>query len=114
MKRTMCVGLCATILIAGCAGRTASPVPRTMPGDEGRDCVWLSNEIQQCQQEQEKKREIRGNKTAANIVMAIGGIFLIVPWFFMDLKNAEGTEIEALHQRQLWLESLSVEKGCGQ
>jgi hypothetical protein len=42
----------------------------------------------------------------ANIVLGVASFFVIVPWFFMNLKDAEGTEIEALTQRKTALRAI--------
>ncbi|WP_212603823.1 hypothetical protein [Serratia rhizosphaerae] len=52
------------------------------------------------------------NKKAYNTTMALTGILVIVPWFFMDLGNAEQTEIDAYQRRIDALSRLSSEKGC--
>jgi len=52
------------------------------------------------------------NKFAYNAVCVTGGIFLIFPFFFMDLKDAEKTEWEAIRIRYNRLLVYAAEKGC--
>jgi len=112
MKKLLCVLLCVAVLVVGCGGRAANPVAVYVPGDEKRACDSLQVEMAQIEQEITTKKHKRGSTTAANVVLGIAGFFVIVPWFFMDFKDAEGTEIEALQQRYKRLSSLAVEKGC--
>ena len=112
MKKLMCVLLCVGMLLAGCGGRQANPVQVYVPGDERRACDSLQTEMAQIEQEIATKKRKQNNTTATNVVLGITGFFVLVPWFFMDLKDAEGTEIEALQQRNKRLSSLAVEKGC--
>ena len=39
-------------------------------------------------------------------------MFLIVPWFFMDLKGKEAVETEALERRNAALRRIAFVKGC--
>ncbi len=83
-----------------------------MPGDENRSCEALQAEMVQNQQEIAEKKEKVGNKAVTNVILGVTGFFVIVPWFFMDLKGAEETEIEALQQRYKRLVVIATEKGC--
>jgi len=51
-------------------------------------------------------------KTGKNVALGVAGWFLLVPWFFMDFKNAEATEYEAYRQRYNHLSTLAVSKNC--
>jgi hypothetical protein len=100
VRRFVCLSLCGVLLAAGCAGRAASPVPIHLPGDEDRPTAAIEAEIQRIDWEISEKARTQQDTLAANIVLGVGGFFVIVPWFFMNLKDAEGTEIEALKQRK--------------
>jgi hypothetical protein len=52
------------------------------------------------------------NKLGYNAVCVAGGIFLIFPFFFMDLKNADKVEWEAMRVRYNRLLVYAVEKNC--
>ena len=88
MKKVICLSLMVSILFAGCAGREANPVAMYTPGDENRSCKGLFAEMSQIQQEIDVLRP-KTNKFATNAAWATAGVFLIVPFFFMDLKEAE-------------------------
>ena len=53
------------------------------------------------------------DKTGKNVALGVAGWFLLVPWFFMDFKNAEATEYEAYRQRYNHLASIAISKDCG-
>lgn len=112
MKRVVCTLLSAAILLAGCAGRAANPIQIYVPGDENLSCESIQGEMMQIQQEIVEKKEKKSNIAATNVVLGITGFFVIVPWFFMNFKDAEGTEIEALQQRYTRLSTLATTKGC--
>lgn len=54
----------------------------------------------------------KSDKTGKNVALGVAGWFLLVPWFFMDFKNAEQTEYEAYRQRYNNLASIALSKGC--
>jgi hypothetical protein len=101
------------ILLAGCAGRTASPVQIQRLNDQSLTSEAIQVEIDQIGQEISAKEKKQSEILGTNIILGITGFFVIVPWFFMNLKDAEGTEIEALKQRQQWLSSLAQDQEAG-
>lgn len=52
------------------------------------------------------------DKGLTNALWATAGVFFIVPFFFMDLKDAEKVEFEAIQQRHNRLLIYVAEKGC--
>ncbi len=42
----------------------------------------------------------------------MAGAFFIVPWFFMDFKEGEATELQALRRRNQWLREVASTKNC--
>lgn len=54
------------------------------------------------------------NKTGKNVGLGIAGLFLIVPFFFMDSGAAEKAEIEAFRARYGELQKTYSQKGCDQ
>jgi hypothetical protein len=114
MRRIICAVSAVVILLAGCAGREAMPVRVERVGDKGRPVEALEAEIQQIDEEIRAKQNKRTYTTGANVINGVAGFFLLVPWFFMNFKDAEGTEIEALKQRKVWLTSIMEAKAeCG-
>lgn len=108
------IALCLSIslVLTGCAHTTANPVPVAQIGDETRGCQSLWQEIQQMQMQINTSETASGQQTAKNTVLGVTGIFLIVPWFFMDLGNAPSVERKAAQARLDRLYSIYAEKGC--
>jgi len=110
MRRSICVVSAVVILLAGCAGREAMPVQVQRVGDSRRPVESIEAEIQQIDEEIQAKENKRKGTAVANVIYGVTGFFVLVPWFFMDFKDAEGTEIEALKHRKVWLASIVDDK----
>lgn len=103
--------LLVSLVVVGCAGRTAAPVMVSQYGDEKKSCKALKRELQFI--EGEISRLIpETDKTNKNVALGVAGALFLVPWFFMDLSQAEQIEINALRQRYNNLLILSEEKNC--
>jgi hypothetical protein len=106
MKKGLCVGLSILIVfLTACAGRDADPVPVYRPGDEEMTCRDLKAEMAHV----ESRVSVlvpESKKTGKNVLLGTAGVFLIFPWFFMDMSSAEKTEIKAYNERYLALERL--------
>jgi RNA polymerase-binding transcription factor DksA len=111
MKKLLCLLLCVSILSAGCAGREANPIPAYLPGDNTRSCPALTAEVAQLQSDMNRLLP-KTNKGVTNALWATAGVFLIVPFFFMDLKDAEKIEFEAMRQRHNRLLIIAADKNC--
>ena len=112
MKKRICAGVAFMFFATGCAGSGSMPVARYTPADEKRSCASLKAEIRANKKEIAKKIEERTNKTNQNLILGASGVFLIVPWFFMDLKGKEAGETEALEIRNASLRRIAAVKGC--
>ena len=111
MYKTINIILCFSIFFAGCAGRTANPVQIYYPDDENRSCLSLKTEMEQIQKEMYILRP-KTNKFTSNALLTAAGIFLIFPFFFMDMKDAEKIEYDAYARRYDRLLILAKEKNC--
>ena len=111
MKAYLNVLLCVSIFLAGCAGREANPIPVYMPGDENRSCEALKAEVAQLQVDMARMLP-KTDKGLTNTLWATAGVFFIVPFFFMDLKDAEKIEFDAMRQRHNRLLVYAAEKNC--
>lgn len=111
MRKLICLLLVYAVLNTGCAGRAANPIPSYLPGDENRSCVALQAEIAQLQADMQRMLP-KTNKGLSNALWATAGVFLIVPFFFMDFKDAEKIEFDALRQRHNRLLIYAAEKNC--
>jgi len=104
--------MCGVLALAGCGGKAPNPVSQYQPGDEDRSCMGLKSEI--AENEAEIARLSPGeDATGKNVALGVAGAFVIVPWFFMDFKDGEGVEIQALKRRNQWLREVAHEKDCG-
>ena len=112
MKRHICAGVAFMFFVSGCAGSGPIPVAQFVPGDKKRNCASLQAEIKANKKEIEKKTTERTNKTFKNLGLGATGVFLIAPWFFMDLKGKEADETEALERRNAALRRIAFVKGC--
>ena len=87
--------LIVSLILLGCGGKAADPIPQYQPGDEARSCSGLKAEIANNEAEIAKLLPSE-DATGKNVALGVAGVFLIVPWFFMDFKEGEATEIKAL------------------
>ncbi|WP_061509529.1 hypothetical protein [Endozoicomonas montiporae] len=114
LKRTITFALCIMFVsatLSGCAGRKAHPVTIRQYGDENRSCAALESELRFI--ESEISRLVpKTDKTGKNVALGVAGAFFLVPWFFMDLSQAEQIEIDAFRQRYNYLAGLTVDKHC--
>jgi len=101
-----------SIFLIGCGGRTAHPITSHQAGDENKTCDVLRDEIDYLKVQHEDKKKEHQVKEAVDIALLIGGILILVPFFFMDLKNAEKVEYEAINHRIEHLRSLAREMNC--
>ena len=111
MRKKICIVLCFAVFFQGCAGRQANPVPLYIPGDENRGCESLKSEVVQLQKDMAAMLP-KTDKFGTNALWATAGCFLIVPFFFMDMKDAEKIEFDAMRQRHNRLLDYLGAKNC--
>ena len=112
MKRTVCVMLVVSISLMSCAGNDPRPIAAYLPGDDNKNCSALRAEIANIDKQIIRKESQRKKQEGENVLWFITGWFLIVPWFFMDLKENEKAEITALEARKDALLVLAAQKDC--
>ncbi len=112
MKNSLCLLLCVMVFSAsGCAGREANLIQVRQFGDEQKSCEQLRSEIYYTENEISRLLP-KSDKTGKNIALGAIGVFLIVPLFFIDLKQGEKKEIEAYRQRYNHLLMVTQQKDC--
>ncbi|WP_153301613.1 hypothetical protein [Endozoicomonas arenosclerae] len=100
-----------TLLQTGCAGRDAHPIAVRQYGDINRSCAALEGEMMFIEGEISRLMP-KTDKTGKNVALGVAGVFFLVPWFFMDLSQAEQIEIDAYRQRYNYLLGLAQDKNC--
>ncbi len=111
-KKLLCILLCVAIFMAGCAGRTSNPLPVYLPGDENRSCMALKAEIAQLQVDMQRMMP-KTDKGLSNALWATAGVFTFgLGLIFMDFKDAERIEFEAMRQRHNRLLVYAAERNC--
>ncbi|MCY4383880.1 MAG: hypothetical protein OXE44_12095 [Nitrospinae bacterium] len=114
MKKRIYASVAFMFFVSGCAGSGPNPVARFTPADEKRNCASLKSEIKAIKKDIAKKTSERTDKTYKNLTLGAAGVFLVVPWFFMDLKGKEAAETEALERRNAALRRVAFVKGCNE
>ena len=103
--------LIASLLMVGCGGQAANPVDRYMLGDELKSTQTLTAEVSNIDDEIAATKTEKTNRDIWNIIFIGTGIFVIFPFFFMDLKGSQEAEIKALKARKSQLMNLYHQKG---
>ena len=96
----------------GCAGSAPNPVLSYQPGDEKRSCQGLRAEIAANEAEAIRLTSERRQKFRQNVALGVAGAFLIVPYFFIDVKGKESAEFNALLHRNRTLRQFAAAKDC--
>ena len=110
-KKALNVGLICSMLWLGCGGREAHPIAAYQTGDAKRSCEGLRLEIAQLNADIAAKLP-KTKKAGQNVVCFVTGFLIIIPWFFIDLKNADKTEYDAMKARLSRLMLIAGEKDC--
>ena len=102
----------ALFFIHGCAGRAARPVKVTQSGDVGKTCKALQAEMKKYRQNIQKRiPAIKAADKKRTLLMLSGGL-LIVPWFFLDLSDADKVEANAIRARHNYLADRAKKLKC--
>lgn len=96
----------------GCASRSPNPIPVAQVGDDTKTCDAITNEMQQMVDAKLIAEGDGNTQVGKNVALGITGVFLIVPWFFMDLGNASTVEQRAAQARFQRLQQMAVDKKC--
>ena len=95
-----------------CAGRAAHPVQVAQSGDVKKACKSLRKETKHIKRN--IKRMIPAVKKAdkKRTLLMLSGGFLIVPWFFLDLTDADKIETNAQRARYNYLADIAGKRNC--
>jgi hypothetical protein len=112
LKKIIALILVFSISFMGCASRSPNPIPVAQVGDETKTCDAITNEMQQMVDAKLIAEGDGNTQVGKNVALGITGVFLIVPWFFMDLGNASTVEQRAAQARFQRLQQMAVDKKC--
>lgn len=112
LRGSICVLLASCFFFIGCGGHQPNCVDRYMPGDEKRSCSSTYAEIQSLENNIKEKKSEKATRDIFNVIYVVGGILIIVPFFFMDLKGSQEAEIEAYQARKDQMKIFFADKGC--
>jgi hypothetical protein len=108
MTKALCIVFLVSFSMTGCAGRQPDPVMAYSPGDEFRNCDELKKEIVDIQNKMLALLP-KTDKTVLNTLWWVGGTVAsytpagaaasFVPYLFIDMKDAERIEYNALARR---------------
>ena len=103
----------AILILLVCAGKAAQPIRVIEVTDSSLSCSQLISQIYYLES---LGSDLSGktDKQGRNATLAAAGTLLIVPYFFMDLKEGEAVELNAVRARHMHLSKLYQNKKCGQ
>ena len=99
-------------LTQGCAGRAAHPVQVAQSGDNKKTCKSLRNETNQIRRNIKKMIPAIKKADKKRTLLMLSGGLLIVPWFFLDLTDADKIEANAQRARYNYLVDRGVKRNC--
>lgn len=111
MKRIVILMFVVAVILGGCAGRDANPIPCYMTGDENLSCENLKEQIVQLQADMLGLLS-KTDKTLTNALWVAGGMVAYAPYLLVDAKDAEKIEYEAFRRRHNRLLLIAQKKEC--
>ena len=98
--------------VQGWAGRAAHPVQVTQSGDNKKTCKSLHKETKQIRRDIKKMIPAVKKADKKRTLLMMSGGLLIVPWFFLDLSDADKIEANAQRARYNYLVDRGVKRNC--
>ena len=98
--------------VQGCAGRAAHPVQVAQSGDNKKTCKSLRKETKKIRQKVKKMIPAVKKADKKRTLLMLSGGLLIVPWFFLDLSDADKIEANAQRARYNYLVDRGVKRNC--
>ena len=99
-------------LTQSCAGRVAHPVKVAQSGDNKKTCKSLHKETKKIRQNLKKMIPAVKKADKKRTLLMLSGGLLIVPWFFLDLSDADKIEANAQRARHNYLVDRGVKRNC--
>jgi len=104
--------LVVLFFVQGCAGRVAHPVQVAQSGDGEKACKSIRKETKQIRQKVKKMLTAVKKEDKKRTLLMISGGLLIVPWFFLDLSDADKIETNAQRARHNYLVDIAKKRNC--
>ena len=98
--------------VQGCAGRAAHPVQIAQSGDNKKTCKSLREETNQIRRNVKRMMPAIKKADKKRTLLMLSGGLLIVPWFFLDLSDADKIETNAKRTRHNYLVDRGVKRNC--
>ena len=98
--------------VQGCAGRAAPPVQVAQSGDTKKACKLLRKETKQIRRDIKKMVPAVKKADKKRTLLMLSGGLLIIPWFFLDLTDADKIETNAKRARHNYLVELAKKRNC--
>ena len=98
--------------VQGCAGRAAHPVQVAQSGDNEKTCKSLLKETKKIRQKVKKMIPAVKKADKKRTLLMVSGGLLIVPWFFLDLSDADKIETNAQRARHNYLVDVAKKRNC--
>jgi len=99
------------LILSGCAGRTANPIPVVQSKDNSLTCEQLDAELVSLGS-MARGLSKQSDKLPKNAALLAAGAFLVVPYFFVDLSETEEQELNAVRARHMRIKRIATDKGC--
>ena len=99
-------------LTQSCAGRAAHPVQVAQPGDNKKTCKSLRKETSQIRRNVQRMMPAIKKADKKRTLLMLSGGLLIIPWFFLDLTDADKIEANAQRARYNYLVDRGVKRNC--
>jgi len=111
-RKAIALLVIALFFSQGCAGRAANPVRVAQIGDSGKTCKSLHKETKKIRRNLKKMIPAVKKADKKRTILMLAGGLLIVPWFFLDLTDADKVEANAQRARYNYLVDRGVKRGC--
>ena len=111
-QRVLVLLVAVLFFTQSCAGRAANPVRVSQSGDTEKTCKSLRKEIKQIRQNLKKMVPAVKKADKKRTLLMLAGGLLIVPWFFLDLSDADKIEANAKRARHNYLIDRGVKRNC--
>ena len=98
--------------VQGCAGRAAHPVKVAQSGDVKKTCTEIRHETRKYRKNLKKMIPAIKAADKKRALLIASGALLIVPWFFLDLTDADKVEANAQRARHNYLLDVAKKHSC--